>query len=241
MATQAESATIPIDIMKHIFPATAAAAAFLITSCSDDAGTDTANGETIALFNGENLDGWSHVCVEDLPIEDIWSVEDGVIVCVGEPLGYLHTDESYQDFMLTFEWRWAPGGEPGNSGVLMRIASEPETFMPKCVEAQLKHGSAGDIWAFYGASVEGDPERMVEIEDHEALGDFKGVSLIEDAEKPPGEWNRYEITLQGDTLVLKVNGQLVNEAHGLDVLSGPIGLQSEGGEIHFRDIELTPL
>lgn len=56
--------------------------------------------------------------------------------------------------VLSFEWRWAPGSEPGNSGVLLRIAGEPETFMPKCVEAQLKHGSAGDIWAFYGAGLD---------------------------------------------------------------------------------------
>ena len=227
--------------MKHILPATAAAA-LLFTSCSDDsAPAAAADSSPVALFNGENLDGWSHVLVEDLALEDVWTVEDGVIICKGEPLGYLHTDASYQDFVLTFEWRWAPGGEPGNSGVLLRIAGEPDTFMPKCVEAQLLHQSAGDIWAFYGASVEGDADRTRVIEDHETLGDFKGISKIKDAEKPPGEWNHYEITLTGDTLVLKVNGELVNEAHGLDIVSGPIGLQSEGGEIHFRNIDLSPL
>jgi hypothetical protein len=36
-----------------------------------------------------------------------------------------------------------------------------------------------------------------------------------------------------------VNGELVNQASGLDVLKGPIGLQSEGAEIHFRNIEVT--
>ena len=228
--------------MKYLIP-TATAAAFLFTSCSDDAapGAAAGIGEPVALFNGENLEGWSHVCVENLPLEDVWRVEDGVIVCKGEPLGYLHTDASYQDFTLTFEWRWAPGAEPGNSGVLLRIAGEPETFMPKCVEAQLKHGDAGDIWAFYGASVEGDAERSRVVEDHEALGDFKGIGKIKDAEKPPGEWNLYEITVAADTLELRVNGELVNEAHGLDLVSGPIGFQSEGAEIHFRDIVLSPL
>lgn len=228
--------------MKNLLPITAAAA-FLATSCSENSGPDatTAEGTPIALFNGTNFDGWSHVLVEDMALEDVWSVEDSVIVCKGEPLGYLHTDTSYQDFVLTFEWRWAPGGEPGNSGVLLRIAGEPETFMPKCVEAQLKHTSAGDIWAFYGANVEGDAERTRTVEDHDALGDFMGIEKIKDAEKPPGEWNQYEITLSGESMVLKVNGELVNEAHGLDVVSGPIGFQSEGGEIHFRNIELSPL
>ena len=226
--------------MKSQFTTTAAIAAIFIASCSPEDTAAPTDG-TITLFNGENLDGWSHVLVGDVAMEDVWSVVDGVIVCKGEPLGYLHTDESYQDYTLTFEWRWAPGGEPGNSGVLLRIAGEPETFMPKCVEAQLKHGSAGDIWAFYGANLNAEGERAREVADHEALGDFKGLMKITDAEKPPGEWNQYEITISGDTLTLKVNGELVNEATGLDVVSGPIGFQSEGGEIHFRNMELSPL
>jgi hypothetical protein len=229
--------------MKHRLAITATAAAFL-ASCSPEIEVSDPTqsfAPAITLFNGENLDGWSHVLVEDLPMEDVWSIVDGVIVCKGEPLGYLETAGSYQDYTLTFEWRWAPGGEPGNSGVLLRIASEPETFMPKCVEAQLKHGSAGDIWAFYGASLNADGERGREVTGNPKLGDFTGIAKIQDAENPPGEWNHYEITVSGDTLTLKVNGELVNEATGLDVVSGPIGFQSEGAEIHFRNLELRPL
>ena len=154
---------------------------------------------------------------------------------------YLFTKGSYQDFKLEFEWRWAPGGTPGNSGVLLRIAGQPETFMPKCVEAQLQNGSAGDIWAFYGATVDGDAGRLREIKDHKDLGTFKGVGKIKGAENPPGEWNHYEITMNGGDMELKVNRELVNQATGLDVVSGPIGLQSEGGEIQFRTIRLTRL
>jgi len=165
-------------------------------------------------------------------------VKDGVLVCKGKPVGYLFTNGSYQDFKLTFEWRWAPGTEPGNSGVLLRIAGKPATFMPKCVEAQLKHESAGDILGFFGATTEGSPERIQEVKDHKELGNFKGLKKIKAAEKAPGEWNRYEITLSGGNMELKVNGELVNQASGLDILAGPIGLQSEGGEIHFRNIEL---
>ena len=93
--------------------------------------------ESVELFKGANLDGWSHVLVgEGVGKEDVWSVKDGTLVCKGTPLGYLFTNHSYQDFTLNFEWRWAPGGLPGNSGVLLRIAGKPATFMPKCVEAQ---------------------------------------------------------------------------------------------------------
>lgn len=216
---------------------TLAVAGILLASCSKK--TAPTAETTTPLFNGTDLTGWSHVLVgEGVKIEDVWSVKDGVLVCKGKPVGYLFTNGSYQDFKLTFEWRWAPGTEPGNSGVLLRIAGKPATFMPKCVEAQLKHESAGDILGFFGATTEGSPERIQEVKDHKELGNFKGLKKIKAAEKAPGEWNRYEITLSGGNMELKVNGELVNQASGLDILAGPIGLQSEGGEIHFRNIEL---
>lgn len=216
----------------------AIAASTLLVACTkktepsnDQAGTSSPEGL---------LDSWSLVLVGDgIQKEDVWSEQDGMIICLGEPLGYLFTKESYQDFKLELDWRWAPGTEPGNSGVLLRIAGEPATFMPKCVEAQLQHGNAGDLWAFFGASLEGDPTRFREIKDHKALGDFKGISKTKAAEKAPGEWNHYEITLSGGNIEAKVNGEVVNQASGLDILSGPIGLQSEGGEIHFRNIKVT--
>ena len=215
-----------------------------LASCSKTEVTTSqspATQDSIELFNGRTLEGWSHVLVGDgVKKEDVWSVTDGVLVCKGKPLGYLFTDASYQDFKLTFEWRWAPGGQPGNSGVLLRIAGKPATFMPKCVEAQLKHENAGDAWGFFGATIDGPSERIQEIKDHETLGNFKGIKKIKAAEKPAGEWNHYEIIVSGSKMELKVNGELINQVQGLDVVSGPIGLQSEGAEIHFRNIRVAP-
>jgi hypothetical protein len=223
----------------RIFTATVTAGLLLMSCTKNITKTITAETST-SLFNGTDLSGWSHVLVgEGVRKEDVWSVRDGVLVCKGSPLGYLHTNSSHQDFTLTLEWRWAPGSEPGNSGVLLRIAGEPATFMPKCVEAQLKHENAGDIWAFYGASIQGDPARVQQVTGHKDLGDFKGVKKLKAAEKPPGEWNLYEIKVSGGNIELKVNGETVNQASGLDVLAGPIGLQSEGAEIHFRNIKLV--
>jgi len=220
----------------------AAVLAVLTVLCAGPAASEEKCSESKELLSGKSLCGWDcHLVDEDVNKEDVWSLEDGVLVCKGEPLGYLYTKGEYQDFKLSLEWRWAPGTEPGNSGVLMRIQGGPRGFLAKCVEAQLKHGSAGDIWAFYGAAVEGDQDRFKKIEDHKALGDFAGVGKIKDAEKKPGQWNKYEITFQGDKLEVVINGEKVNEAHGCDVAAGPIGLQSEGGEIHFRNIEVTPL
>jgi len=198
--------------------------------------------EATELFNCKCLAGWECFLVDkDVKMEDVWSVKDGLLVCKGEPLGYLFTKKEFKNFKLIVEWRWAPGEEPGNSGVLLRIVGDAVTFLPKCVEAQLQNGGAGDIWAFYGANVKGDKERMRIIKDHKALGDFAGVGKIKAAEKKPGEWNTYEITFNGGDLTLLVNGEKVNEATGCDVVPGRIGLQSEGGEIHFRKVQLTPI
>jgi len=197
--------------------------------------------EVIELFDGSTLDGWSHLLVDkDLSKEDVWSAGDGILVCKGKPLGYLHTDASYQDFVLNLEWRWAPGTQPTNSGVLLRIAAEPETFLPQCVEAQLQHGKAGDLYAFFGAKLDGDPDRYQLIQSRN-IGNFHALSRIQAAEKPAGEWNHYRIKMQGDSVTVHINGELVNEGRGLDRVAGPIGLQSEGSEIHFRNIRLEPL
>lgn len=200
--------------------------------------------DVIELFNGENLEGWSHLLwsedgsAKELSMEDVWSVKDGVLICKGKPLGYLQTTADYRDYVLNLEWRWAD--QPTNSGVLLRIQQKPETFLPKCVEAQLQHGSAGDLYAFFGASLTGDPQRYQLIES-EKIGDFHAVKKIKALENPPGEWNHYRIEVKGDTVRAFINGELANEGSGIDVISGPIGLQSEGSEIHFRNIRLEPV
>ncbi len=193
----------------------------------------------VSLFNGENLDGWGYYLVDpNVGMDEVFSVADGVLTCQGEPMGYLCTDGEYENFRLVVEWRWPE--EPGNSGVLMRIDGEPKA-LPHCVEAQLKHECAGDIYGFHGFSAQGDPARCRTIKGHKLGGDVSAVSKMKCAEKPLGEWNRFEITLVGDQLTLEVNDVEVNRAEGVTVRPGKIGLQSEGGKIEFRKVELTPI
>jgi hypothetical protein len=207
-----------------------------------------AQPQAVRLFNGKDLSGWSHFLVDPkVPAADVWSVRDGVLVCKGDPLGYLYTNTEHTNFTLVVEWRWAPGaaarlGKAPNSGVLLRVNGEPKPKgVPRAYEAQLRAGDAGDLYGFWGLPLEGDAGRRREAKGHELLGDMVGFSKSEAAEKPEGEWNVYEITLDGPSLVVFVNGKKVNEAKGAAVLPGRIGLQSEGGEIHFRRVELTPI
>ena len=205
-----------------------------------------AEPQAVRLFNGKDLAGWSHVLVDpNVRMEDVWSVRDGVLVCKGEPLGFLQTTAEYTSFRLLVEWRWPEGaaarlGKTPNSGVLLRVNGDLKPI-PRAYEAQLQSGSAGDLYGFWGLPLEGDLARRRESKGNAMLGDMVGFTKAEAAEKPEGEWNLYEIVVDGPSIVVHVNGKKVNEARGAAVLPGRIALQSEGGEIHCRKVELTPI
>jgi hypothetical protein len=207
-----------------------------------------AQPKPVSLFNGKDLTGWSHFLVDPkVPAADVWSVKDGVLICKGDPLGYLHTNADYTSFKLVVEWRWAPGaaaklGKNPNSGVLMRVNGEPKPKgVPRAYEAQLQAGNAGDLYGFWGMPLDGPADRKREAKGHELLGDMTGVKKTEGTEHAEGEWNTYEVTLDGPSLVVFVNGKKLNDATASNVMPGRIALQSEGGEIHFRRVELTPI
>lgn len=197
----------------------------------------SARGEDkdIALFNGKNLDGWTHFLNDPkAKAEDVWSVEDGVLVCKGKPAGYIRTEKEFTNYVLKLEWRFNKEKGAGNSGVLLRTTGKDKIW-PKSVEAQLHSGNAGDIWNIDGCKIKTDPTRT------EGRRTVKISGKEKNNEKPLGEWNTYEIIVNKGQLALKVNGELQNEATDFEEVAGTIGLQSEGAEIHFRNITLRVL
>ena len=81
-----------------------------------------------SLFNGSDLSGW-HI---DVPAMDSnpdtlnpFVVRDGMLVSLGTPGGHIITDEDFQNYRLTVEYRFA--GTPGNCGVLIH-ASTPRAL-----------------------------------------------------------------------------------------------------------------
>jgi hypothetical protein len=193
--------------------------------------------DTVKLFNGKNLEGWTTFLdprQKGVKPEDVWSVKDGVIHCKGKPFGYLLTEKEYGDYMLTVEWRWPE--KPGNSGVFVHV-SGPDKIWPKGVEAQLYAGHAGDFWLVGGFKLKVDKERQ----DKKTPRHFVRMNADKPVEKKAGEWNKYEITCKGDTIKLVVNGEFVNEGTEAEATKGKILLQSEGAPIEFRNIELKPL
>jgi hypothetical protein len=65
--------------------------------------------------------------------------------------------------------------------------------------------------------------------------------MRKDVEKPLGEWNRCEVTCQGNAISVRINDVLANEGAGAEPSKGRIILLSEGAEIHFRQIEMQPI
>ncbi len=195
----------------------------------------------IELFNGQDLRGWTAVTGQSSGAAGVtWSVREGMIVCRGEPLGYLRTERSFENFRMEVEYRWAPGGTPGNSGLFSRIDGEPRA-LPRCVEVQLMHGNAGDVLGLQGRRIVAGQERHFHVAAHPLAGDIDGVRKLQDTELEPGAWNRVEILAEGSTYTVWLNGVQLNRVTGVDVCSGPVALQSEGGEIHFRRPRITPL
>jgi hypothetical protein len=192
-----------------------------------------AAAEPERLFNGRNLDGWTFDLIDDkAKPADVWSVADGILICKGRPPGVIRTTKEFRDYELAIEWRWAPGGKPGNSGLLVHASKPREMFVwPKSLEVQLGSGDAGDFWMI---------GETVQVAGSTAQG-RRWLKRQESTEKAPGEWNTMRVRCKGDTITVWVNGVLMNEGSAASAAMGAICLQSEGAEIHFRKVELTPL
>jgi hypothetical protein len=199
------------------------------------------------LFNGKDLSGWKPYLnpPKDNPSakpdpKNTWSVVDGVLICKGKPAGYIATEKEYGDYVLRLKWRFPEGSKGGNSGVLLHVVG-PDRVWPNSIEAQLAAGQAGDFWLIGDQKgtlprLEIDQTRK-DPRNKEGRHYFR-VNRDEKVEKPFGEWNQYEITCKGGDVILKINGKQVNQGTGGELKSGRIALQSEGAEIHFKDIEI---
>ncbi|MHC4073474.1 MAG: 3-keto-disaccharide hydrolase [Planctomycetota bacterium] len=186
----------------------------------------------------DSLETWaSYLADPQAQMQDVWRVEDGVLICTGKPLGYLYTKKDYGDFVLKLQWRWPPEKDAGKGGVLIRMTGEHRIW-PKSLEAQLNAGGAGDFWGLAGYGLSGPVERTRSL-DHDEFGRLTNVKKTRALEKPPGQWNTYEIIAKGDTVTLIINGEEVNRATGCALEPGRICLTSEGSEIHFRNVAVT--
>jgi Domain of Unknown Function (DUF1080) len=219
--------------------------------------------QDIRLFNGRDFSGWTAVLEKEgknadghMGLGDVFHIREGGVIFVDgkdAPYGYLRSEREFTNFRLHVEWRWTEAYAKNNSGLYLRTAPGhgPNDGWPWTYEvenAHLEKFKVGDfvVIGYDIAAFKTDPAR---IDDWgETLNGFHGFVWkdahrlrITDAEKPVGQWNAYDITVDGSAITVKLNGILVNEATGAAVVPGAIGLQVEGAPIEFRNIILTPV
>ncbi|KOF03679.1 secreted glycosyl hydrolase [Roseivirga seohaensis subsp. aquiponti] len=182
----------------------------------------TPKSNTIELFNGENLDGWVNHG------EEKWYVEDGLLVCESGPAaqyGYLSTEDFYDDFELTLDFKQEANG---NSGVFIRSTVEGTKVSGWQVEVAPPGDNTGGIYESYGRGwlIQPDPEK--------------------DKVLKMGEWNTMKIRVEGPEVTTWLNGtqmvHLVDEKIGAG--KGAVALQIHDGggiKVSWKNIKLTPI
>ena len=187
------------------------------------------------LLNGRDFAGWEFVATPATAIAAVCKIlPDGAIAARGQPVGFIETTASYENYRLHAEWRWS--SQPGNSGVLLHISSGPkDRAWPVCLQIQTKNKNVGDLLPMAGATfaepLTSAAGATVAIKAHTAP----------DSEKAAGEWNTCDILCQGATVEVIVNGVLQNRVTQTTPHSGRVGFQFEGTPFEFRHVTLTPL
>ncbi len=179
--------------------------------------------ETIQLFNGKDLAGWEGH-------EDLWSVQDGVIVAKNtKPIKvstYLLTKKKFTDFRITCTVKLVQSEM--HSGVAFWGRNAPEHGDKYTYAGHLVMFPSGwgmyDLFGRNGLPPSGDPAKKVGKQH---------------------DWNDLEILAQGNRVRVAVNGTEVidwRDPEPKRIKDGPIGLQLHAydmpQEVHFKNLVL---
>lgn len=159
---------------------------YLFAVCVLAAGLQAA--EWKQLFDGKNLDGWTHVGPGNVV------VENGLLKTEGG-MGLLwYNRQPYGNATIRVVFKTIH--EHGNSGVYIRMPEPPPDpwyGVHNGYEVQIDSG--GDDWHCTGAI-------------------YSLSKVTKRNQKPTGEWNTMEIVLKGRTTTVFLNGEKVNEFRG---------------------------
>ena len=194
------------------------------------------------IYNGLDLTGWK----PPVDQEANWSSRGGILFHNGNG-GHLWTNDSYGDFDLVVDWRWTKDhqGEMDRPIILPdgSIATDEEGKQRTMKVEERDSGiflrgsskSQVNLWCWpigsgevYGYRTDGSMPAEVRA----------AVTPRVNADEPVGKWNRYFIRMRGDRLTVVLNGQTVIDRAELPGVpeTGPIGLQSHGNEVEFRNV-----
>jgi hypothetical protein len=157
-----------------------------------------------------------------------WEFDGDEIVNDGHGV-YLTTDTDFEDFELLLQYRTVPLAD---SGVYLRGSPQVQIW-DSTEEAKFKIGAdkgSGGLWNNSPGTPGKDPLVL--------------------ADRPFGEWNQMRIRLIGQRCSVWLNGQMVVDHAIMENFfdreqplfrSGPIQLQTHGGEIRWRCIYIRPI
>lgn len=175
-----------------------------------------------------------------------WTVQKDILVCSGHPIGVMRSEKQYENFILHIEWEHMEAG--GNSGVFVWSNAIPreDNRLPDGVEVQMleldwinlnkRDGVTPPVAYVHGElfGVGG----VITVPDNPRGTRSKSV---ENRCKGRGEWNTYDVVCVDGVIKLSVNGKFVNGISKSTQKKGFICLESEGGEIHFRNLRILEL
>ncbi|MFF3458292.1 ThuA domain-containing protein [Streptomyces sp. NPDC002730] len=175
------------------------------------------------IFNGRTLDGWKQAGPGK------FNVVDGELRSEGGMGMLWYQAKELKSYSLRLDWKMA--GDD-NSGVFVGFpaSDDPWSAVNNGYEVQIDATDAADrtTGAVYG---------------------FKSADLKarDRVLRPPGQWNSYEIRVQGERLQIFLNGVKINDFTNTDPVrslkDGYIGIQNHGADdqVSFRDIQLREL
>lgn len=158
-----------------------------------------------------SFDGWRKVGDAN------WRIENGEFVA-DKGNGHLVTADSYTDFHLKAEF-FASDGK-ANSGIYFRIRNPDKIADNEAYEANILDERADQSGRTGGIPHYGPPSQIVNA---------------------GGKWNTYDITAQGDHIVVVINGIKTVDIRDRSHASGPISLQYGAGTIKFRNVQVQRL
>lgn len=191
----------------------------------------------VDLFNGTDLAGWEFVNSGEATWRVASDADGAFIRCSGVPTGVMRTARQYENFVLEMEYRhMVPGG---NAGLFVWSDPIPVRGAPftRSVEVQVMDGqegngftSDGDIFPIWGAVM--TPEN--------GRGGSRAFPT-ERRSNPAPMWNHYRVECVDGRITLALNGKVVTRGHSISPRRGYICLESEGTEVHFRNLRIKEL
>ena len=166
----------------------------------------------------------------------------------------LWTKGTYGDFVLYAEWRLPAEPEMKPQPIVLYngdFLMQEENPRQRVTRMRMDAGDSGilmrgilkcqaNIWSQELGSGEINGYRT----DRNLPQEVRRACIpIRNADRPFGQWNAFDITLQGDHMTVVLNGQKVIDAAHLPDLppTGPIGLQHHGDPVQFRNVFVKPL